>query len=377
MKKVILNFEAAVAKKNIITIMLLFLMDLSLMTACLGGNKKIIGVWEHDSGFMTMQYKFASNGKFVITMEGLGVTGEIPGEYKVVGNKIELIKEDDGDKKVLEFEINGNELTLISSEGTLKLTRQGSTSKAKSDNKSKKSKKLVASEGVKLLETILYKGVLYQKFEYDDQNRITKNTQYEQDGKTVFKTSTFKYNGNILIVSEQTESMTITKTFFREDNLIYKDGPDEYLELNSQNMLVKYTGKFSSDVYNRWETVITFDYKDGNLYKKTVEFTYGEYFEDKYKNKNYEITYTYDDKKSPLYYCKTPQWYLIMFFEWYRVGEAIGVTNNVKTVTFSTIGGEDNPKPYNIFLEYYDDGMMKSMTSDSFDSPMTFLYKTK
>jgi len=133
MKKIILNFEAAVAKKKNLTFNLLFVMTLILITAC-GGNK-IVGVWEYETAFGAMTYEFTKGGDLKIGMAGFGA--EIVGKYEVVGNKIELIKEDDGDKQVLEFEIKGNELTLIGPEGDpIKFTRKGSASKKSSSSES-------------------------------------------------------------------------------------------------------------------------------------------------------------------------------------------------------------------------------------------------
>ena len=224
-------------------------------------------------------------------------------------------------------------------------------------------------EKVKLLESILDNGVLYRKFEYDNKDRIVKIIRYGSDGKTVMKTRTFTYNGNFFTVSEDIDGEIVsTKNYGKYDDKIYIQGGDEYFEFNSQNLVVKHSIKFGG--IDGYERVTTYEYEGSNISKMAVEEIYGPYFEERFKKPNYDVTYTYDDKKSPLYYCKTPQWYLAIYTDWQRAGEEIGVTNNVKTTV-------SEGKTYTLNLEYYDDGMLKSMTSDYYSSPLTFLYKTK
>jgi len=157
---------------------------------------------------------------------------------------------------------------------------------------------------VKLLETVTYPYGEYYKYEYDSQNRITKWSRYNSSGELI-QTSTLTYSGNDLVqavynsnvIFEYTKSGNkITSTYSGDDSQTW--------DLNSEGQLVKYVAKIVGN-----SQVIEYLYQNGNIVKRNYVYTYAE-------GGTFEtITeYKYDNKKSPMYSCTTPQWYLISSF---------------------------------------------------------------
>lgn len=148
---------------------------------------------------------------------------------------------------------------------------------------------------VQLLETVSRDGELEQKYEYDEQYRITKLILYSEDGKTVHNTRTFAYDqaGDLVSITDTDGD----KDSFKKDGnkIIINDNEQQYLELNQAGVPVKWA---RDDSYGSSTRTMEYD-GNGNLSKWTSIDVPGN---------TYVSAFTYDDKKSPLYNCKTPVW---------------------------------------------------------------------
>ncbi len=184
------------------------------------------------------------------------------------------------------------------------------------------------------------------KFEYDEQDRITKISKFFFDGELSYIVS-FTYERDDLVqvlysfssgsteMYEYTKSgNTITQKYtYNGDGVSIPGYTTTYtIELNSDGLPVR---REPEEEESGNTNVETFEYQDGNLTKNAYIFTSGDYTE------TYTNTYYYDDKKGTLYNCKTPKWYLIMYLnDW-------GVNNNV------TEGGHAF-RPWTVFTYKYD-----------------------
>lgn len=158
------------------------------------------------------------------------------------------------------------------------------------------------NDNVKLLETMTYLSDSYNKYEYDSQKRIAKLSRYLDNG-ALWVAFTYTYSGAELT---KMTSSNWSCEFVKDGNKItVKEFDDTYtLDLNSDGLPEKYVK--GNDVYTYVEN---FQYKNGNLVKKTWKRTWndGENIGEEEGGKEYK----YDNNKSPLYYCKTPKWFLI------------------------------------------------------------------
>ena len=151
-----------------------------------------------------------------------------------------------------------------------------------------------------MLETITGPYGDYDKFEYDNQNRLTKYSKYDRNGE-LLETRTLIYSGNDLVkVGFNSDELY---DFTKSGNKITTYGPQTW-DLNSNGQLSKYVAEIGSN-----SQVINYLYQNGNI----VQFTYVYNYEtgDMFEVNN---EYKYDDKKTPMYNCTTPQWYLIYSF---------------------------------------------------------------
>jgi len=171
---------------------------------------------------------------------------------------------------------------------------------------------------VQLLEKVIYDG-WYYKFEYDDQKRLINKSWYQDNGN-VGGTSTFTYSGNDLVkfvdfggttyeFTKNVNQITIVGTTTSNSSVT------STLSLNSDGLPVKLEENFWTDYFY----VRTFQYQDGNLLQITETVTYSGV------TNSGSLAYKYDDKKSPLYHCKTPKW----FFYWWIRHEGFDVFNHV------------------------------------------------
>jgi hypothetical protein len=193
----------------------------------------------------------------------------------------------------------------------------------------------------KLLKTITYvsddKQFKYDqyKFEYDEQNRITKISELFYEGNISY-TQTFTYEKDDLVqvlfshssgsieTYEYTKSgNTISQKYSWNSDGVVSEGyiipnytTTHTIELNSDGLPIK-RERVNEEPGNTY--VETFEYQDGNLTKRTGIYTSIGW--DFTEQETY--TYSYDDKKGTLYYCKTPKWYLIL-----RLND-LGINNNI------------------------------------------------
>jgi hypothetical protein len=203
------------------------------------------------------------------------------------------------------------------------------------------------------------------EYEYDTQNRIIKLTIMEDDDPctkftynsagdlikvdlddgskaTILTTSTYSRNGNIItqtqewfLISDGSSLLKATYTF----------------ELNKDDLPVKYSSSFNDDIY-------FYEYQNGNLVKSTR------------RNGNNilsTLTYTYDNKKTPFFHCKSPKWFL-------------GSQKNNLTSQITDDGSSRNKVEY--VYTYDDDGFpvsvtMKNDSGNGGASTATFLYVAK
>ena len=189
---------------------------------------------------------------------------------------------------------------------------------------------------VKLLKTLTYypedgfeKWDKY-KFEYDEQNRITKMSEYSYGGVLSY-TSTYTYSGDDLILVlysnnndisgdekyEYTKSgNTITQKYtYIGGTYIPAYTGISTIELDGDGVPVKRTTENEPGETN----VETFYYQDGNMTQKTNRYTSIKYD----YSESHSQHYSYDHQKGALYHCKTPKWLLILHLN------DFGVTNNI------------------------------------------------
>ena len=174
------------------------------------------------------------------------------------------------------------------------------------------------------------------EYEYDKQNRITKRNIYSIANGQLRNVETLKYNSTNGDLEElerkflddptQNHKITFTKngnkiTAYTNNGIVFYE-----FELNPQGLPAKYTANEINTVYT-WQ--------NGNLTKKETDISGIGSVEN----------YTYDDKKSPFYHCKTPRWYLLQYEGWY-----LHSVNNF--INFSGYWTNDENTLYNSIYEY-------------------------
>jgi len=210
---------------------------------------------------------------------------------------------------------------------------------------------------VKLLETITYEDGYYDKFEYDIQNRITKALGYREG--EVFRTRTLTYNNvgdlvkSVSIYTDYPEEIR-EEVFIRDGNtIIYDSGT---IILNNDGYPTKIILMYDNELVG--ERILK--YQDGNVIKIT--------------SSDEDWEFKYDNKKSPIYYCKTPKWFLLDFIDF-----GIGLIHNVTKM--SLIAGWGNSST-DLVYEYDNDGypikqtvIEKYYDGEEYTSVRTFTYK--
>jgi len=219
-----------------------------------------------------------------------------------------------------------------------------------------------------------------RKFEYDDQNRITKITEYNKGTVFVEWVKVLSYNsaGDLISVKHEFPPHPdegYTETFTREGNKIiikqdgyYKDC-NASIDLNAQGLPEKYLFErvFENTVTNTH--TYTYQYLNSNLSEETREYKHL----NEPQTDSYTFIYTYDNMKSPFYHCKTPKWFFIWWFS-----NEYGISNNVKTLKHkinagSAISFHDRDYVYN----YNATGFSKSKKSTCGEYSAVFKYKKK
>jgi hypothetical protein len=137
------------------------------------------------------------------------------------------------------------------------------------------------------------------KFEYDAHNRIIRVNDaeliYDRSGDLISAGRTvFKKNGNFITYP------------FSHDGFV-----EEEIELDARGFPVRRDHMYFLD-HSVFVTTI-YRYQNDNMISAARTHS------------NNPNTFTYDDKKSPFYYCETPRWYLEMF------GGNYGFKNNILT----------------------------------------------
>ena len=194
----------------------------------------------------------------------------------------------------------------------------------------------------------------YAVYEYDAQHRITKRSVYYYP-EILYYTETITYNADGILF-ESTSGITTT-TFTQNTNKIsINDGGNTSveMELNAQGLPEKLTIVRSISIYTSWyEGTYTFTWENGNLTQQDRKYYRAE------DGKEYDdietATYTYDNKKSPFYYCTTPKWFLM-----YWRGIDYCNENNLETEQYSW-----NPThTYTCENTYNADGFLAIRTGD-------------
>ena len=184
---------------------------------------------------------------------------------------------------------------------------------------------------VKLLETVTscfrnydelnYDAGCYDmyKFEYDEQNRVTKRFHYY--GVDLYNITTYTYTGDDFVQvlhnysSSSVEMYEYTKSGNTITQKITHSARTYTIELDSDGLPVK-----KEDLSGNYHYIYTYEYNDGNMTKETECIRLPEY--DYKEGECYTRTYYYDNQKGALYHCKTPKWCLILHLN------DFGVNNN-------------------------------------------------
>ena len=185
--------------------------------------------------------------------------------------------------------------------------------------------KEVENNDVFLLKEIQFSDGERSVYEYNDQDRITKYTIYDDEGQSYW-VSTYAYNADGDLIAQKENDFTIT--YIKDGNKITfvdEDGGRTEIELNAQGLPVKDTYEWewvSEDekFWSKYTTALT--WLNGNLIKTEAEDEWEAGSEA--SSETSSTTYTYDDKKTPLYNCKTPKWFL-----WW---DGYNINNNIKTL---------------------------------------------
>ena len=188
---------------------------------------------------------------------------------------------------------------------------------------------------IQLLRAITYGVGSYDKYEYDNQNRITKISKYRNydnlsvDGELVH-TETFTYIGSdfVKFVRDYGNGITPPTEFSKNGDKIY---------ITDKNSEGKITATYTMDLdKNGYPTkveslgvecsshTVAYQIQSSNMTKYSGVGTSCSGYPDKW---NYE--YKYDNKKSPFYYCNTPRW--CMFSLYYENGSK----NNIIKASYS------------------------------------------
>ncbi|MDR3001610.1 MAG: hypothetical protein LBU89_10125 [Fibromonadaceae bacterium] len=157
---------------------------------------------------------------------------------------------------------------------------------------------------VRLLESMETDGQTI-KFEYDNQNRIVKMYSYE--GSERVETRTITYNGNDVVAVEYDVEDHLNMSFKRNGNAIHVTDFDFWYTITVSDE--GYIIDRKSDHPTAGSRISNYQYQSGNVTSISGV------------SKNTEGTVTkwaralsYDNKKSPFYYCNTPIWFMQIIF---------------------------------------------------------------
>jgi len=206
------------------------------------------------------------------------------------------------------------------------------------------------------------------KFEYDNQNRIKK--MIFDYGLTLL----YDYNnaGDLTMMKweDETDDNDIAIITKNGNKIIlnFSSGEHEWsmsFELNAQGLPVKLmTGEDESEQY------FIFQYQNGNL-KKLESLWWDE--NDNMTKLDFYMNYTYDDKKSPFYHCKTPKWLFVFLTILCENHYNFGIQNNVISMT------SDYGKLINCDYTYNDEGfpLIRKVKEGHNNFTQTFKYEKR
>jgi hypothetical protein len=199
-------------------------------------------------------------------------------------------------------------------------------------------KKNGTDDKIQLLETITFDGQLRVTYEYDEQNRLTKMFGAGVDNPITF---TYTSNGITIVQGDKTYEYVIS------GNKITCASRGETIDLDAQGLPTRFV---------RGSDTIIYEFKNGNVVKQTnIEGTSW-----------FGVTeYTYDDKKSPFYHCKTSFWFLM----WWASFDGIPYgKNNMLTASWGSGGS-------NTFTFTYDEnGFPLSYTTNEMSAGKSVTY---
>ena len=164
------------------------------------------------------------------------------------------------------------------------------------------------SGNLKLLKTIKYEGRGYDKFEYDNQDRITKISTFGVNGN-LLQCISFHYSDNYYIVNigERTSFKFDTKT-----NKVTKTSTGTIIDLF--NGTSTYTSTFTYTMeLNRDGLPVKVIFETGNT--NYYQYQSRNLISNSFSHLTRSNEFKYDNKKSPLHNCKTPKtWF------WTKIG---------------------------------------------------------
>ena len=213
---------------------------------------------------------------------------------------------------------------------------------------------------VKLLETMTHGNGSSVRFEYDDKNRIAKMSHYDSRGN-LSRIQTFTYNeGDTIVtitsISENHPLRDGEKTRQTSSHLV-KNGDtitSHSHTIVSKDLYITEITIVDKDGFTTWRKIPPRMWSDGTTTEvRTYHYQNGNLTEirgvTKYDSERHSIWRTelkYDNKKSPLFYCKTPRWLLQSFL----FSERFGLNNNI--IEWNTII-ESNPVDVIKWPEHY------------------------
>jgi hypothetical protein len=173
---------------------------------------------------------------------------------------------------------------------------------------------------VRLLDTMIWgNGAFYDRFEYDEKNRLVKIYHYSLGEHK--RTSTLTYKGDDLVEIRAAWEYT---TFARKgDHIIYSSYNADYnhiITVNNDGYIATHemASHETKDV-----TIHAFQYQKGNMTKMTISHI------DRRATDEKIFALKYDDKKSPLLHNQTPKWYFQYTSELVR---DVGISNNITEI---------------------------------------------
>ena len=221
-------------------------------------------------------------------------------------------------------------------------------------------------DAVQLLETITNESGDYDKYEYDEQNRINKISSYYMG--ELRTTETLTYSGNDLVK---------TVKVWHDDM-----GGEEIYEFAKSGDIITITGAYeytltlgkdglpaTMESESTWEdektgasgfgsTFTNYQFQNGNLI--SVSSTDTQDGKEGTITTEYSSSLKYDTNKSPFYNCQTPKWFIL-----FRLGEDLASRNNVieitRTVSDSSTGNTSE-ETFEYEYEYDSAGFLSKYT---------------